>query len=120
MFRSISWKRSRDESAGVEPQPAEETIITRNHDKIPTVEIPFPEAQAELGTKASAVSAPAAAKLPPTPRKPAAPRPPMAETLRKTLTNVRAMPLWRRRIPAAVFSGIIALFVIGRRSACVR
>jgi serine/threonine protein kinase len=93
-----------------EPPPAEETVITRNHDKIPTVEIPFPEAE-ELGTKPS--SAPVAAKAPPAPKKPAAPRPPVAETLKKTLTNVRASPIWRRTIPAAIFAGIIALFVIG-------
>src|SRR5438067_10131722 len=89
----------------IEPPAAEETVITRNHDKIPTMEIPFPEAAAELGTKA-AVAAPA-------PRKPAPPRPPVSETLKNTLTNVRAMPLWRQTIPVAIFGGIIALFVIG-------
>jgi serine/threonine protein kinase len=94
----------------VEPPAAEETVITRNHDKIPTVEIPFPEAAAELGTKPSA---PAVAKVPPAPKKPVAPRPPVAETLKNTLTNVRALPLWRQHIPAAIFGGIIALFVIG-------
>src|SRR5438874_9917646 len=48
-----------------EPLPAEETVITRNHDKIPTVEIPFPEAESgeySLGTNAAHVPpAPAAA-----------------------------------------------------------
>ncbi len=49
-----------------EPMQVEETIVTRDHDKIPTVEVPFPEAveaeePPELQTKASAGSAPAVA-----------------------------------------------------------
>jgi serine/threonine protein kinase len=100
----------------LEPVPADETVVTRNHDRIPTVEIPFPEADAELGTKASAhaaAPAPGVAKASTALPKPVAPRPPVAQTLKNTLTNVRAMPLWRSHIPAAIFGGIIALFVIG-------
>ena len=63
--------------------------------------------------------APAAAPAPPPPPKapaPAAatvakpiPRPPVTQQLRKTLTNVRALPLWKRHIPPAIFYGIVAL-----------
>ena len=40
------------------------------------------------------------------------PRPPVAQQLRKTLTNVRALPLWKRPIPPALFIGIVALLAV--------
>jgi len=103
----------------VEPPPAEETIITRHNDRTPTVEIPFPEAEADsnpLGTNPTPQApgaAPAAAKAPAKVKKPAAPREPVGVMMRKTLTNVRAMPLWRQHIPNLLFAGIVALFAIG-------
>jgi predicted Ser/Thr protein kinase len=107
-----------------EPILAEETVITRGggpNDRTPTVEIPFPEAgtaEGPLGTNPAGV-APAGtvavtgtkAKAP-APKKPAVPRTPVGETLKKTLTNVRTMPLWRRRIPLPIFAGIIGALVI--------
>ena len=105
-----------------EPPPAEETVITRHNDRTPTVEIPFPEAEADsnpLGTNptpaaAAGAAAPAVSKTAPTKvRKPATPKEPIGLVVRKTLTNVRAMPLWRRTVPNLIFGGIVALFAIG-------
>jgi len=111
-----------------DPVLAEETMVTaggRERDKIPTLEVPFPDAievdtggnvvapkAAEMGGStrpaAKASGAIAAAQAPP--RKP---RQPLAQQFRHTLTNVRAMPLWRRRIPPAIFAGIVGVLIAG-------
>src|SRR5204862_101023 len=83
------------------------TIITRDHEKLPTIEMPFPEAGggnphgtmaaagAGGGVAAVALPQPAAARSVPTPRvKP-------GDMFRKTLDGVRAMPLWKTTIPSA-------------------
>jgi predicted Ser/Thr protein kinase len=101
-----------------EPMLGEETMVTRERDR--TVEVPFPEALEEtpapgVGTRAippatpaASSAAPAAASLPTVAR----PRPlPVSQRLRTTLTNVRALPLWRRRIPAPIFISIVAALV---------
>jgi len=98
----------------VEPMVAEETIVTRHNDKIPTVEIPFPEAESgdhPLGTNPVPVAAPAAAKAPP--KKTKAPSQPLGVAVKRTLTNVRALPMWRRSIPTVIFASIVALFAVG-------
>ena len=120
-----------------DPVLADETIVTRDRSAektterdqtpapMPTVEMPFPEAAAPVAVPAStqdqqvggstrpaskaagavaAANAPAVAKVP---------RPAVAQQVRKTLTNVRSSPLWRRRVPPAVFIGIVALLVAG-------
>ena len=103
----------------LEPMPADETIVTRHNDKIPTVEIPFPEAESgdhPLGTNPVPAAAGAAtiAKAPPKPApKTKAPGQPIGVAVRRTLTNVRALPLWRRHIPNVIFASIVALFAIG-------
>jgi serine/threonine protein kinase len=107
-----------------EPMLEEATVITRDHEKIPTIEIPFPEASLSLepagpmlhsnphSTRA-AVAAPAAV-----PRAtPAAARPfarsDAAAMFRKTLDGVRALPLWRRVIPPAIFFSVVGILVVG-------
>lgn len=45
------------------------------------------------------------------PKAPKAPSTPVGQQLRTTLSNVRTLPLWRRRIPPAIFIGIVALLV---------
>ncbi len=118
-----------------DPMLADETIVTRDRslektterDKTPvtptpTLEVPFPEAveaappmlepphdlggstrpASKAANAVAAANAPAAAK---------APRTPVSQQFRTTLTNVRAMPLWRRRIPPAIFIGIVAILV---------
>jgi serine/threonine protein kinase len=103
---------NRGERPPAEPVPAEETLITRGHEKIPTVEIPFPEdadetpsAPGPLTTNPNPTAAPAAAVEA---RARAAAAKPAAAQLRKTLSNVRTMPLWRRQLHPALFLGIVA------------
>jgi len=117
-----------------DPMLAEETILTRerpvNPEKtterdrtpsastFPTVEVPFPEAvQAapppDIGgsTRPAALSAGAiAAANAPTVAK--VPLPPSAQqSWKKSLGGVQVLPALRRRIPPAVFIGIIGLLV---------
>jgi serine/threonine protein kinase len=118
-----------------DPMLAEETIVTRvssekttERDKIPvsaplpTLEVPFPEAVEaippgagpdEIGSNTRAVPAkppPVSSAAPAVAR---TPRPPVSQQFRTTLSNVRALPLWRRRIPPAIFIGIVAILVAG-------
>ncbi len=108
-----------EKPAVAEPMQVEETIVTRDHDKIPTVEVPFPEAvEAEeppgLQTKASAATAPpVAGAAPAAAGVPARPRPQIAAQLKKTLSGVRAMPLWKRPIHTVAFFAIIGVLVVG-------
>jgi serine/threonine protein kinase len=57
----------------------------------------------------SAPPPPASAPTVATPM-PKMPAVPVSEQLRRTLTNVRAMPLWKRHIPPAIFFSVVALF----------
>jgi serine/threonine protein kinase/tetratricopeptide (TPR) repeat protein len=119
-----------------DPMLAEETVVTRaaadraslttgpmsTSGPMPTVEVPFPQAveapapdtggstrPAGSGAAAAASASQAAAHA----TAPRAPRVPVSQQFRKTLTNVRAMPLWRSRIKPPIFIGIVALFVAG-------
>ncbi|HJQ37144.1 MAG TPA: serine/threonine-protein kinase [Thermoanaerobaculia bacterium] len=103
-------------SAVRDPVLEEVTMVTRaDHHRpaMPTVDIPFPQAQEASGPGLNtrpAVVPPAPA---PAPAAPAVPKTPVSKQLRTTLTNVRAMPLWRQRVPPAIFFGIIAILVAG-------
>jgi serine/threonine protein kinase len=118
-----------------DPMLAEETIVTRtdrsaDRDKQPTLEVPFPDA-IDAGAASMAAAAPggenvggstrplskavaavAAANAPPR-------KQPIGQVMRTTLTNVRALPAWRRRIPPAAFIGIVAILVAGLIGAVV-
>ncbi|HYI08278.1 MAG TPA: serine/threonine-protein kinase [Thermoanaerobaculia bacterium] len=109
-----------------DPMLAEETVVTRigipnlERDKTPTLEVPFPDAveapvEEKVGgsTRPAAHAAGAVAAATAAPAVAKAPRQPVGQKFRKTLTNVRALPLWRRRIPPAIFLGIVALLVAG-------
>jgi len=137
-----------------DPMLAEETIVTRDRaadlarqsgahpvahpstspgaagDRVPTMEVPFPEADAppaEVGgstrplSKATgaiaAANAPASAKT--GTKTPAPAAQPASPQLHKTLANVRAMPLWRTRIPPIAFIAIVALLIVGLAGAVV-
>ena len=91
------------------------------------LEVPFPEAvevppppDGSGSTRPASGAAPAAAHASgashvvtaPIPVK-RAPSLPISQQFRKTLTNVRALPLWRSRIAPPLFIGIVALFVAG-------
>ncbi|HEX8616804.1 MAG TPA: protein kinase, partial [Thermoanaerobaculia bacterium] len=117
-----------------EPMLADETIVTRDRaaektterDNVPvaapfpTVEVPFPDAVTppppvapltDLSGSTRAVPVKPAVVSPSAPTVAKTPRPPMGNQLRTTLTNVRTLPLWRRRIPPAIFIGIIGILV---------
>jgi predicted Ser/Thr protein kinase/outer membrane protein assembly factor BamD (BamD/ComL family) len=106
-----------------EPMLEEQTIVTRDHDKLPTIEMPFPEAAAAgaihnnphstMSAAAVAGGGAAAAVLPqPAARPVSLPRPKPGEFVRKTLDGVRAMPLWKTTIPPAVFFSLIGFAVV--------
>lgn len=102
-----------------DPMLADETIVTRDK---PTLEVPFPsavEVTPDLGgstrpsiAAAGAIAA-AAAPAAKADAKPRAPREPVKQKFRRTLTNVRTLSLWRRRISPALFIAIVAVLVAG-------
>ena len=122
-----------------DPMLADETVVTRaSSDRaalaavsggpMPTIEVPFPEAveapapdtggsTRPAGSAAAAAAASqssaahAAAATPPAVKR--APSVPLSQQFRTTLTNVRALPLWRSRIAPPIFIGIVALLVAG-------
>ncbi|HYS56269.1 MAG TPA: protein kinase [Thermoanaerobaculia bacterium] len=111
-----------------EPMLEEPTMITREHDRIPTIEIPFPQASLASenprpalrgnphGTVAAAAAAGAPSVVPAAPALPkpvSMPRRRPAEMMRKTLDGVRAMPLWRTPIAPAIFFSIAGVLVLG-------
>ena len=101
-----------------DPMLAEETMVTRDRDRVPTLDVPFPEAAdmspAEVGGStrplkaASGAIAAAGAAGGMRGRQQA-----IQARVRNTLTNVRAYPAWRRRIPPALFIGILVVLVAG-------
>jgi serine/threonine protein kinase/septum formation inhibitor MinC len=100
-----------------DPMFSDSTIITRDREKIPTIEIPFPDADVSVAEtpagpfdtnpKPAATTPPSSAKA-----RVARPRPDPAAIVRKTLTNVRAHPVWKQRMHPALFIGIIALLAV--------
>src|SRR5438309_11379601 len=104
-----------------EPMLEEATVITRSNEKLPTVEIPFPEASVSMDNPRpvpranphGTVAAAAAAAAPAPVARPAVPRPRPAELMRKTLTGVRTMPLWRTHIAPAIFFSIVGILILG-------
>jgi serine/threonine-protein kinase len=111
-----------------DPMLADATMVTRDHDKLPTMEIPFPEADASapgepIGPFDTNPKPGAAPAVIPVAAKPARPRPDPAAIVRKTLSDVRAFPLWKQRLHPALFFGIagalavvLLAIVIGIRS----
>ena len=116
--------RGEKPSKAHEPPAEEATIITKDLQKVPTVEIPIPHAQEAVdnyGTATTAAAAaameanaalpagaPAAAKT-----KPAAkPRPAAGVMMRRTLAGVRAYPLWRMPIHPIVFFAILGIALL--------
>ncbi|HEY2322143.1 MAG TPA: protein kinase [Thermoanaerobaculia bacterium] len=91
---------NRGERPPSEPILAEETVITRGHEKIPTVEIPFPDE----GLGEETPSAPGPLTTNPTPT--AAPA--AAVAARARAAKGPAKPLLGRQIHPAIFLGIIA------------
>lgn len=98
-----------------DPALEEATMVTRNRDKIPTIELPLPHVPAS-GEEHSATTAAAAAAIAANAAvndsastRPAGRRP----ALRKTLDGVRTLPAWRLAIPPAIFVTIVAAALLG-------
>ncbi|HUP47430.1 MAG TPA: protein kinase [Thermoanaerobaculia bacterium] len=101
-----------------EPLLNEETVITREHDRLPTIEMPFPDA--EDGEPAP-FSTQAARQGNQPPARPAAAAPRAAagargrnrvvENVRRTLTNVRSHPRFGLSVPAPLAAGIVFVLV---------
>jgi hypothetical protein len=110
-----------------EPVLEDDTIVTRDVGRIPTMEVPFPEAEVEqsgepvntrrlraAAASAAAVSVTEAVPIPgfaPASRRGGGSA--LGQQFRTTLTNVRAYPLWRRRIPPALFLAVVIVLVFG-------
>jgi serine/threonine protein kinase len=92
-----------------DPLFADATAVTRDHDKLPTMEIPFPEADSadapqEVGPKLD--TNPAA--------KPLAPAPPAAKPVKKTKTAgvpVWKQPIWKTRIDPIIVVAVAAVLL---------
>jgi serine/threonine protein kinase len=96
----------RGERPPAEPMQAEETVITRGHEKIPTVEIPFPDEGEETP------SSPGPLTTNPTPT--AAPAAAVEARARAAAAKPRKPgPLLRRQLHPALFLGIVvACFLV--------
>jgi serine/threonine protein kinase len=93
-----------------EPMLEDITVVTRDREKLPTIELPFPEAVTPppppqpLDTNPQPRPAPSA--------KPAATGVPAAERLMQTMTRVRKHPAWRKRLSPAIFVAIVAVLLV--------
>ncbi|HEX3581011.1 MAG TPA: protein kinase [Thermoanaerobaculia bacterium] len=92
---------NRGERPPAEPMLAEETMITRGHEKIPTVEIPFPDEG--LGDETPSAPGPLTTNPTPTAAPAAA-----VEARRAKAVAGPAKPLLKRQIHPAIFLGIVA------------
>jgi serine/threonine protein kinase/tetratricopeptide (TPR) repeat protein len=102
-----------------EPLLEDVTVVTRDRERMPTIEVPFPDAGAPppaapqpLDTNPQPRPAPAAAT--------AAPGVPIVDRLSETISKVRKHPMWSLRLPPAVFFAIIGvLFLLAAVPAAV-
>jgi serine/threonine protein kinase len=92
-----------------DPLFADATAVTRDHDKLPTMEIPFPEAESadaaeEVGPKLD--TNPAA--------RPIAPAPPAAKPVKKPKAAgvpIWKQPIWKARIDPIIFVAVTAVLL---------
>ena len=96
-----------------EPVLADETVITRSADQVPTLEIPFPEAAAMADAEQARRSTSDRQARPPTGSFSRPIRP--AGGLRKSFDEVAGSWIWSRPLPPALFLTIvgIALLFVG-------
>ncbi len=94
-----------------EPLLEEETVITRDHERLPTLDMPFPEAAAPASARqqgASTIATAAAAKAA---SGPGPARPPIRDQLNETMRRIRAHPTWRARISPSMFAVIVTILL---------
>jgi serine/threonine protein kinase len=101
-----------------DPVLAEETVLTR--ERLPTMDVPFPQAVPDPeppavggSTRPRATKPTVAVPPPPAPKAPKAPGIPISKRVRDTLDRVRRPITLRQRINPAVFFAIVALLVAG-------
>jgi serine/threonine protein kinase/tetratricopeptide (TPR) repeat protein len=100
-----------------DPVLAEETVLTR--ERIPTMDVPFPQAVEPEPPAVGGSTRPRAPKTvavpaPPPPAKaPKAPSVPFGQRVKTTMANVRRPFTLRQRINPAIFFGIVAILVAG-------
>jgi serine/threonine protein kinase len=93
-----------------EPVLEEITVVTRDRERLPTIEVPFPEAGAGAAPSPQSLDTnPQARALPVPAAKPGVPGVPAADRLMETFTRVRKHPLWTMRLPPALFIGIVVV-----------
>ena len=96
----------------LDPMLAEETMVTRDSGRLPTIDVPLPVA-AEVAGDVGGSTRPAKGMSGAMAAANAPAMSPIRSRVHRTLTNVRAFPLWRRRIPPALFIAILAVLVAG-------
>ena len=101
-----------------EPLLEEETVITRDRERMPTLDMPFPEA-GPMAAAPGAVKQQAASTIAAAQGKAPTARPLIKDQLNETLRRVRAHPSWRARISPALFAMIVAILVTGLAAAVV-
>ena len=98
-----------------DPVLAEETVLTR--ERIPTMDVPFPQAaEPEPSPAVGGSTRPRAQKtvaVPAPPPPPKTPAVPFGQRVKTTLANVRKPFTLRQRINPAIFFGIVAILVAG-------
>jgi serine/threonine protein kinase/tetratricopeptide (TPR) repeat protein len=72
--------------------------------------VPIPTMPPPSKPPATPSPATVASPMPAMPKQKAAP---VSQQLRRTLTNVRTLPLWKRHIPPAIFIAIVAILAMG-------
>jgi tetratricopeptide (TPR) repeat protein len=101
-----------------EPLLEEETVITHDRDRLPTLDMPFPEAGMQASPKpqpSSTIAATPAAKA----AAASAARAGIKDSLNDTLRKFRTHPSWRARISPAIVAVIVAILIGGLASAVV-
>ena len=96
-----------------EPLLAEDTVLTQDRDKLPTMEMPFPEAVGLDGPIAQPAKAAAVANGTGAGTRPRVIANPVLERFNRTMSTVRAMPAWRRHVPSLVAGVVVFLMVAG-------
>lgn len=97
-----------------EPLLVDETVLTNDRDRLPTIEMPFPEAAGGFEPLSTQASHPAAAPAAAASAASAASRQrrsPVVQNLQRTLTNVRSHPKLGRPVPAPLAAGIVFILV---------
>jgi serine/threonine protein kinase len=89
-----------------EPMFADATVVTRDHDKQPTIEIPFPEVESPGKTQET----PRNLNTNPTPGKPTQPLPASAAAAPKPVKRA-GTPIWKQRIHPILFLAIAGVLL---------